>query len=248
MPATVNSTSVCTSWPLPRFGRTPRAGHITCASEAKAKVTKKRCAASNDGYPTSSTDNSATTQTTDRRQAREDTRGRLCRPARPAQTPHLTLRTSHFPDLPTATIQPNTHRALDTERRLAPTTELRELQYREDDRVGVGKRNRIALAPEYTERYTRESLDPFDLGAIVAKLPSDSVTALLCVERGPGMPPLARSRAPARRARHVGDRHPAGLSQTGSLQVQGIAEWARRWSIESAALGELTATYSAGVG
>ena len=69
---------------------------------------------------------------------------------------------------------------------LAPTTELRKLQYREDDRQGVGKRNRIALAPEYTERYTREILDPFDLGAIVAKLPSDSVTALLCVERDPG--------------------------------------------------------------
>jgi uncharacterized protein (DUF488 family) len=68
---------------------------------------------------------------------------------------------------------------------LAPTTELRQLQYREDDRWGVGKRNRIALAPEYAERYTREILDPFDLGAIVAELPSDSVTALLCVERDP---------------------------------------------------------------
>lgn len=32
---------------------------------------------------------------------------------------------------------------------LAPTTELRRLQYGEDDRLGVGKRNRIALAPEY---------------------------------------------------------------------------------------------------
>src|SRR5918994_873321 len=42
---------------------------------------------------------------------------------------------------------------------LAPTTELRQLQYREDDRLGVGKRNRIALAPEYAERYTREILD-----------------------------------------------------------------------------------------
>lgn len=68
---------------------------------------------------------------------------------------------------------------------LAPTTELRQLQYREDDRQGVGKRDRIALAPEYTERYTREILDPFDLGALVAELPSDSVTALLCVERDP---------------------------------------------------------------
>ena len=68
---------------------------------------------------------------------------------------------------------------------LAPTTELRRLQYREDDRGGVGKRNRIALAPEYAERYTSEILDPFDLCAIVAELRSYSVTALLCVERDP---------------------------------------------------------------
>jgi uncharacterized protein (DUF488 family) len=68
---------------------------------------------------------------------------------------------------------------------LAPTTELRQLQYREDDRRGVGKRNRIALAPEYAERYTSEILDPFDLGALVTELPSDSVTALFCVERDP---------------------------------------------------------------
>ena len=68
---------------------------------------------------------------------------------------------------------------------LAPTTELRQLQYREDDRQGVGKRNRIALAPEYAERYTREILDPFDLGALVAELASDSVTALFCVECDP---------------------------------------------------------------
>ncbi len=68
---------------------------------------------------------------------------------------------------------------------LAPTTELRQLQYRQDDRQGVGKRNRIALAPEYAERYTREILDPFDLGALVAELPNDSVSALFCVERDP---------------------------------------------------------------
>jgi uncharacterized protein (DUF488 family) len=68
---------------------------------------------------------------------------------------------------------------------LAPTTELRQLQYREDDRQGVGKRNRITLAPEYTERYTREILNPFDLDALVAEFPDDSTTALLCVERDP---------------------------------------------------------------
>ncbi|MFE9636920.1 DUF488 domain-containing protein [Streptomyces sp. NPDC006463] len=68
---------------------------------------------------------------------------------------------------------------------LAPTTELRQLQYREDDRQGVGKRNRIVLAPEYVERYTREILDRFDLGALVADLPSRAVSALFCVERDP---------------------------------------------------------------
>ena len=68
---------------------------------------------------------------------------------------------------------------------LAPTTELRQLQYREDDRRGVGKRNRVALAPEYAERYIREILDPFDLGALVAELPGHSVTALFCVECDP---------------------------------------------------------------
>jgi uncharacterized protein (DUF488 family) len=68
---------------------------------------------------------------------------------------------------------------------LAPTTELRQLQYREDDRQGVGKRNRLALAPEYAERYTQEILDPFDLGALVAQLPADTTTALFCVEGDP---------------------------------------------------------------
>ena len=68
---------------------------------------------------------------------------------------------------------------------LAPTTELRQLQYREDDRQHVGKRNRVALAPEYAERYTKEILDPFDLGALVTELSDDAVIALFCVERDP---------------------------------------------------------------
>ena len=68
---------------------------------------------------------------------------------------------------------------------LAPTTELRRLQYREDARLGVGKRSRDELATEYVERYTREILDAVDLGAIVTALPAASVSALLCVERDP---------------------------------------------------------------
>ncbi len=71
-------------------------------------------------------------------------------------------------------------------RELAPTTELRQLQYREDDRQGVGKRSRAALAPEYVRRYTREILEPFDLGSLVAHLPDDAATALFCVERDAG--------------------------------------------------------------
>jgi uncharacterized protein (DUF488 family) len=68
---------------------------------------------------------------------------------------------------------------------LAPTTELRHLQYREDERLGVGKRSRVELAPEYRKRYTREILDRVDLGAIVAELSNEAASALLCVERDP---------------------------------------------------------------
>jgi uncharacterized protein (DUF488 family) len=68
---------------------------------------------------------------------------------------------------------------------LAPTTELRQLQYAEDERVGAGKRSRRELAPAYRERYTTEVLDHADLGAIVSTFPEGSPTALLCVERDP---------------------------------------------------------------
>jgi uncharacterized protein (DUF488 family) len=68
---------------------------------------------------------------------------------------------------------------------LAPTTELRQLQYAEDDRQGVGKRSRVELAPEYRRRYTAEILDQADLDAVAASLPRDGAGALLCVERDP---------------------------------------------------------------
>jgi uncharacterized protein (DUF488 family) len=68
---------------------------------------------------------------------------------------------------------------------LAPTTELRRLQYREDDRLGVGKRSRAELAPAYRERYVREILDRTDLEAIVRELPGDGAGTLFCVERDP---------------------------------------------------------------
>ena len=42
---------------------------------------------------------------------------------------------------------------------LAPTTELRELQYAEDAVRGVGKRSRDRSRPTYVARYTAEILD-----------------------------------------------------------------------------------------
>jgi len=67
---------------------------------------------------------------------------------------------------------------------LAPTTEMRQLQYREDERLGEGKRSRTALAPEYARRYTEEILDRADLDPIVQWI-GDSTAVLLCVERDP---------------------------------------------------------------
>jgi uncharacterized protein (DUF488 family) len=67
---------------------------------------------------------------------------------------------------------------------LAPTSELRQLQYREDERLGEGKRSRTALAPAYARRYSEEILDRVDLAPIVRWI-GDSPAALLCVERDP---------------------------------------------------------------
>jgi uncharacterized protein (DUF488 family) len=68
---------------------------------------------------------------------------------------------------------------------LAPTTELRHLQYAEDDRRGVGRRSRSELAAEYARRYTTEILDRADLTSIVTALSSVGTAALFCVERDP---------------------------------------------------------------
>jgi uncharacterized protein (DUF488 family) len=67
---------------------------------------------------------------------------------------------------------------------LAPTTEMRQLQYREDEKRGEGKRSRSTLAPIYVERYTEEVLDQVDLGPIVKWIGGKNAT-LLCVEREP---------------------------------------------------------------
>jgi len=68
---------------------------------------------------------------------------------------------------------------------LAPTTALRHLQYAEDDRLGVGKRSRSELAPDYRRRYTEEILDEADLEAVSVSIERSGPAALLCVERDP---------------------------------------------------------------
>ena len=75
--------------------------------------------------------------------------------------------------------------AYEHHRELAPTTEMRRLQYAEDDRQGVGKRSRVQLAAEYMRRYTAEVLDQVDLAPLAERLPADGMGALLCVERDP---------------------------------------------------------------
>jgi uncharacterized protein (DUF488 family) len=67
---------------------------------------------------------------------------------------------------------------------LAPTTEMRQLQYREDARRGEGKRSRTVLAPAYVDGYTEQILDQADLSPLV-ELAVRSHPALLCVERDP---------------------------------------------------------------
>ncbi len=67
-------------------------------------------------------------------------------------------------------------------RELAPSTALRQLQYREDDRIGVGKRSRELLAPEYARRYTTEILDPAPLRPLLDELAHTGRAALFCVE------------------------------------------------------------------
>jgi uncharacterized protein (DUF488 family) len=67
---------------------------------------------------------------------------------------------------------------------LAPTTEMRQLQYREDARRGEGKRSRSVLAPAYVDAYTDQILDRADLSPLV-ELAERGRPVLLCVERDP---------------------------------------------------------------
>lgn len=65
---------------------------------------------------------------------------------------------------------------------LAPTTELRELQYAQDARERVGKRDREQLSDAYAQRYVAEILDPTPLQPLLDDLPVHGRGALMCVE------------------------------------------------------------------
>jgi uncharacterized protein (DUF488 family) len=80
------------------------------------------------------------------------------------------------------TLLADVHIGYEHRREFAPTTELRQLQYREDDRQGVGKRSRVRLSPEYVRGYTEEILDRVPLEPLVGRLPIHGIGALLCVE------------------------------------------------------------------
>lgn len=67
----------------------------------------------------------------------------------------------------------------------APTTELREVQYADDDLQGVGKRNRIQLGAEYTDRFHSEILARADFAPLQAVLSASYRPALFCVETEP---------------------------------------------------------------
>lgn len=65
---------------------------------------------------------------------------------------------------------------------LAPTTAMRQAQYRADAAEGEGKRSRTHLSPEYERLYLEQVLAPADLDPIAA-LAAEALPALLCVER-----------------------------------------------------------------
>ena len=51
---------------------------------------------------------------------------------------------------------------------LAPTTAIRQAQYRIDDQMGVGKRNRTALSKEFAQAYRDQILYPRSKAALAA--------------------------------------------------------------------------------
>ena len=99
-----------------------------------------------------------------------------------------------------------------------PDTELRQLQYREDAREGVGKRSRVHLSPDYIDR-NRGDPRSRAARALIRRLPVHGIGALMCVEAtAGGVSSLARRPAPGGALRVRGDR-PRG-------RHRGLRRWA----------------------
>ena len=60
-----------------------------------------------------------------------------------------------------------------------------QLQYREDERLGVGKRSRVVAGARVCRALHARDPRPADLGALVAELPAAGAAALFCVEADP---------------------------------------------------------------
>ena len=84
----------------------------------------------------------------------------------------------------------------------APDTELRHLQYAEDERQRVGKRSRTQLSPAYVRRYTEEILDLVPIEILARRLPVHGIGALMCVETS--APACHRSLVAGRLAERLG--------------------------------------------
>ncbi|MHB1469593.1 MAG: DUF488 domain-containing protein [Solirubrobacteraceae bacterium] len=68
-------------------------------------------------------------------------------------------------------------------RELAPTSEIRALQYAADAASGQGKRTRTELSDAFKRAYVERILDAVDLQALFASVDPSATVALLCVER-----------------------------------------------------------------
>ena len=70
---------------------------------------------------------------------------------------------------------------------LAPTKEIRELQYEADKQLGVAKRTRNELGQVFRSAYKERILDHFDLYSLIKYLEEDGAknVVLFCVEEAP---------------------------------------------------------------
>lgn len=69
---------------------------------------------------------------------------------------------------------------------LAPSSEVRDCQKKEDARLGVSKRKRTVLGDAFVRAYNEQYLSNFDSRAFIERLGSDAkAVVLFCVERDP---------------------------------------------------------------